>query len=245
MATADLEAHESYLQQIMTLMVSIGGQWSFIGEAWQSQASLWCGRPEEARARAQSSLNREPRANLHTGHGWGQLFLCECSVGHADSALALLDERRDGLPRAGRLNGPGAWQALFKTVEGLALLGEWDRAAELYPLTLEAIATDTVLTMDTSHLLQTLAGIAAAAGQRWDEAQNHFEAALRLADEIPFRSEQAEARYWYARMLVDRNSPGDREKAQDLLDTALALYREIGMPRHAETAEKLLAESSP
>ena len=245
LATADLEAHESYLQQVMILSTSMGGQWSFIIEAWQSQASLWRGRAEEAHARAQSSLNLEPRANLFTGNGWGQLFLCECSVGHADSALALLDERRDGLPRAGRLNGPGAWQALLKTVEGLALLGERDRAAELYPLTMEAIATGTVVTIDASHLLQTLAGIAAAAGRRWDEAQNHFEAALRLADEMPFRSEQAEARYWFAPMLLDRNTAGDREKARELLDTALALYREIGMPTHVEMAEKLLAEPSP
>ena len=245
LATADLEAHESYLQQAMTLVASIGGQWSFIGEAWQSQASLWRGRPEEARARAQISLDHEPRANVITGNGWGQLFLCECSLGYTDDALALLDERRDGLPRAGRLNGPGAWQALFKTVEGLALLGERDRATELYPLTVEAIATDTVITYDAGRLLETVAGIAAAAGRRWDEGQAHFETALRLADEIPFRSEQAEARYWYARMLLDRNASGDREKARDLLDTALALYREIGMPTHVEMAEKLLAESSP
>ena len=150
------------------------------------------------------------------------------------------EERRDGLPRAGRLNGPGAWQALFKTVEGLALLGERDRAAALYPLTVEAIATDTVVTMDASHLLQTLAGIAAAAGRRWDEAQAHYETALGLADKIPFRSEQAEARYWYARLLLDRNAAGDRERARDLLHAALAVYREIGMPKHVETAEKLL-----
>ena len=245
LATADLEAYESCLHQVMILMASIGGHWSFIGEAWQSQASLWRGRPEEAHARAQSSLNHEPRANVHTGHGWGQLLLCECSLGHKDNALALLDEHGHGLPRAGTLNGPGPWQALFKTVEGLALLGERDRAAELYPLTVEAIATDTVVTMDASHLLQTIAGIAATAGRRWDEAQTHYETALGLADKSPFRSEQAEARYWYARMLLDRNAPGDREKARDLLDTALALYREIGMPRHAEMAEKLLAESSP
>ena len=182
---------------------------------------------------------------MFTGNGWGQLFLCECSLGHNNNALALLDERRDGLPRAGTLNGPGPWQALFKTVEGLALLGERDRAAELYPLTVEAIATDTVVTMDASHLLQTIAGIAATAGRRWDEAQTHYDTALGLADKIPFRSEQAEARYWYARMLLDRNASGDREKARDLLDTALALYREIGMPTHVETTEKLLAESSP
>ena len=109
---------------------------------------------------------------------------------------------------------------------------------------MEAIATDTVVTIDASRLLRTIAGIAAAAGRRWEEAQNHFEAALRLAAEIPFRSEQAGARYWYARMLADRDVAGDREKARDLLDTALKVYREIGMPTHVETTEKLLAESS-
>lgn len=245
LATADLEAHESSVQQEMTLSTSMGGHWSFIIETWQSQSSLWRGRPEEALASAQSALDHEVQANVLTGNGWGQLFLCQCSLGYTDSALALLDGRRNGLPSAGRLNGLGAWQALFKTVEGLALLGERERAAELYPLTVEAIATDTVVTMDASHLLETIAGIAAAAGRRWDEAQTHYETALRLADEIPFRSEQAEARYWFARMLVDRNAPGDREKASDLLDTALAVYREIGMPAHVEMSEKLLAESSP
>ncbi len=58
---------------------------------------------------------------------------------------------------------------------------------------LEAIATETVVTMDVSHLLETVAGIAAAAGQQWDAAEAHYQTALRLADEMPFISEQAEA----------------------------------------------------
>ena len=47
--------------------------------------------------------------------------------------------------------------------------------------------------MDVSHLLETVAGIAAAAGQQWDAAEAHYQTALRLADEMPFISEQAEA----------------------------------------------------
>jgi tetratricopeptide (TPR) repeat protein len=96
--------------------------------------------------------------------------------------------------------------------------------------------------MDVSHLLEIVAGIAAAAGQQWDAAEAHYQTALRLADEMPFISEQAEARYWYARMLVDRDAPGDRERARDLLDTALTVYRRIGMPWHIERAEALSAE---
>jgi hypothetical protein len=35
----------------------------------------------------------------------------------------------------------------------------------------------------------------------------------------------------YARMLLARAGPGDRERAQELLDAALATYRELGMER--------------
>ncbi len=37
-------------------------------------------------------------------------------------------------------------------------------------------------------------------------------------------------------------APGDRDKAFRLLTEAVALYREIGMPKHIRMAEALLAE---
>ncbi len=100
------------------------------------------------------------------------------------------------------------------------------------------------MTFEVSHLLETIAGIAAAAGRKWDAAETHYQTAVRLADEMPFVSEQAEARYWYARMLVDHDSPGDRVRAGELLHRALEVYRKIGMPWHVERAEKLVAEAS-
>ena len=129
-------------------------------------------------------------------------------------------------------------------VEGLATLGERDRAAELYPLMLEAIATETVVMQECNHLVETVAGIAAAAGRQWDTGQTHYQTALRLTDEMPFISEQAEARYWCARMLEDRNASSDRQRAREPLEAALAVYRKIGMPWHVERAEALAAESS-
>jgi hypothetical protein len=56
-------------------------------------------------------------------------------------------------------------------IEGLAVLREADAAAELYPLTLEAIETGTVVSWVGHHLLQTVAGMAAAAGGRWEQAE--------------------------------------------------------------------------
>jgi hypothetical protein len=42
-------------------------------------------------------------------------------------------------------------------------------------------------------------------------------------------------------MLIDRAAPGDREKAQMLLREALESYQRIGMPRHVDLTQTLLA----
>ena len=44
-------------------------------------------------------------------------------------------------------------------------------------------------------------------------------------------------------MLLDRDGPGDRDKARQLLTEAIAMYRQIGMPKHVEMAEALLREA--
>jgi len=41
-------------------------------------------------------------------------------------------------------------------------------------------------------------------------------------------------------VLIERNNPGDEEKAKELLTEATATYRELGMPKHLEMAEALL-----
>ena len=156
--------------------------------------------------------------------------------------MAMLAQGRGSLPRRGQVNTTGAWIMLEAVIEGLAVLGELDEAAKLYPLALEAIDTGALIPRYECRLLQAVAGIAAAAGGEWEKSVEHYEAVLRLAYELPFKMEQPEVRRWYARMLIDRNSPGDRDKARELLTEAIAMYREIGMPKHVEMAEALLGE---
>lgn len=97
------------------------------------------------------------------------------------------------------------------------------------------------MSFDASHLLDTVAGIAAAAGRQWTVAEDHYPAALRLADHMPFIGEQADARYWYACMLLDRATPEDRRHAHELLGKALAIYKKLGMPWHVTRAEGLVS----
>ena len=129
---------------------------------------------------------------------------------------------------------------LLAVVEGLAVLGEREEAAKLYPLVEEAIDTRALLDAMGLGLLQAVAGMAAGAGGQWEKAEEHYRTALRQAHELPYKIEQPEVRRWYARMLMDRDGPGDHEKARELLEEAVVMYRRIGMPKHVETAEALL-----
>ena len=78
LATANLDAHDADLHQLLTIAIAAGGAWAYAVEAWQAQARLWRGRLEDARERAAESIGHEPQENVHTGHGWAELFLCEC-----------------------------------------------------------------------------------------------------------------------------------------------------------------------
>ena len=124
-------------------------------------------------------------------------------------------------------------------MEGLAVLGEHERAAELYPLTLEPAARSTLVSAGLLSLAP--AAIAAAAGQHWEVAEQHFEEAVHQADEMPHKLEQARIRYWHASMLVDRNGPGDCDKARQLVGHAITGFRQIGMPIYLTRAEELAA----
>ena len=129
---------------------------------------------------------------------------------------------------------------LFGVIEGLAVLGEREAVAELYPLALDAIETGAVVSFHSHYLLQRVAGIAATGGPQWEQAEIHYQTAFKQAHEIPFRSEQPEVRRWYAQMLLDRNGPGDRDKARTMLGEAVEMYETIGMPRHLEMAREML-----
>ena len=235
MTTADLDQLEVHAERL----VSLGTPFVSMLETWRVFGPLWRGDWAEARDRAQTAASREA-PGMGVGFCWSVFFLCECFLGHKETALVGLEERRGGLPSPGRSNTAGAWSMLLGVVEGLAIVGEREAAAELYPLVLDAVGTGLVVSWTPHTLLQTVAGIAAASGSRWEEAETHHRMALRQAHDMPFRSQQPEVRRWYAQMLLDRNGPGDRDTARTLLGEAVETYRAIGMPRHLALAGGML-----
>ena len=71
----------------------------------------------------------------------------------------------------------------------------------------------------------------------WEDAGRHFEDALTFDEKIGARPWLARSQYEYAWMLQERNRPGDREKAQELVNQALATFEELGMKKDVVVME--------
>jgi tetratricopeptide (TPR) repeat protein len=261
--TGDIDRFEEFARADLELCRSADMPWVSNTYTYLGLAHFWRGRWDQALESFREAARLEPPGML-AGFDWAGLFMCQGYMDDKDAALAALEERREGLPRPGRANTLGAWAMLFAAVEGLAVLGEREEAAKLYPLVLEGVNSGALVGLRWG-LFQSLAGMAAAAGGQWEKAEEHYQTALRQAHEIPVVIEQPEVRRWYARMLIDRarserpeparpehsrrvegrpsrSSGADLEKAHQLLTEALAMYRQIGMPKHVEMAEALLSE---
>jgi DNA-binding CsgD family transcriptional regulator/tetratricopeptide (TPR) repeat protein len=79
-------------------------------------------------------------------------------------------------------------------------------------------------------------GELAGALERWHEAERHFERALDMNRSIGARPWLALTQERYARVLGRRGASGDRERAEGLLQKALATAEEIGMAGLAPVA---------
>jgi class 3 adenylate cyclase/tetratricopeptide (TPR) repeat protein len=240
MVAGDIERFEEFAKADVELCRRTGFPWISNAYTYLGYVHFWRGEWGKALAHFQEAANLEPPWFL-AGFDWGALFLGKAYVGDRDSAFAVLEQSREKLPLPGRANMYGTWEMLSAAVEGLAVLGEREKAAKLYPLVLDAVDTGAVVVW-YSRLLHAVAGMAAAAGEDWEKAEEHYQTALRQAHEIPVVIAQPEVRRWYAHMLIDRDAPGDGEKARELLTEAVAMYRRIGMPKHVEMAEATLGE---
>jgi tetratricopeptide (TPR) repeat protein len=241
---ADLAKLEAGLRQVSEY--GQRAQFAFSEVSSEVQLSLvdfFRGNWGSALLHAQAACRPEEGAFIADGFGVGMLFRQMAYAGEHDGALAILDEKRGWLPLSGQPNTIGSWLMLPLVIEGLAMLGEQSQAAQLYALARELVGTGAVTLWPIFRSTQTIAGIAAAAARQWEAAEDHFQVAMQQAESFPHLLEQAEIRRFHAMMLIDRGAPGDRKKAQTLLREALESYTKIGMPRHLEMTQTLLAHA--
>jgi tetratricopeptide (TPR) repeat protein len=124
--------------------------------------------------------------------------------------------------------------------ETCAMLRDTARAAPLYELllpyaSLNATAAPELALGSTSRPL----GIVATLLGRLEDAARHFEEALRMNETMGARPWLAHTQEEYARMLLRRNAPADRERAEELVARAQATYLELGMQDDAAKAAAL------
>ena len=215
------------------------GALGWMGHLYVGSAVFWQGRWDRALASLDHALQQDPWPYMEP-LVWGQLMVHRAYAGDPDT-LSLCADRLRRLPAS---PGPillGHVGTVLGATEALAVIGERDRAHTLYPWTLELMKGGMVMPAGMMLTLnETSAGIAAACGAQWETAERHHQAALRQADEMPNKIEQPHTRRWYARMRIDREGPGDKEKARRLLDEAIEMYGTLGMPRHLEMAKETL-----
>jgi hypothetical protein len=124
----------------------------------------------------------------------------------------------------------------------LTVLYEDEQAAALYDTIVELGTTGSLMRSWDYRLVATLQGMSAACRRDCDRAEAHFEDALRIARGVPMRLEEPEACRFYARMLVARAGPGDRDRARDLLGRAADGYVALEMSRHEEMVRAALID---
>jgi tetratricopeptide (TPR) repeat protein len=119
---------------------------------------------------------------------------------------------------------------MSRLCEVVSFLGDSQRAAILYDLVLPyADRCTTSGSTNCRGSVSRLLGLLATLLSRYEDAEKHFERALEMNARIRARVWVAHTQHDYARMLVARSAPGDREKAAKFAAEALATAREVGM----------------
>ena len=230
----ELDAARQAAEDSRSFAASIATPWLYLDDLLIGVVEHHLGRPQEAVARMRAALAAEP-PTFWSGISRSYLFYVLAFDRDPDAAT-VIDDAPLRLPVPGQAATLGTWMALAPLVRGLMHLDRRDQAAALHPA-LEALAASG-LVMHFS-LTRTNAGIAAAAAGEWAIAEKHYRAALTQAETLGLRVAAADAREWYARMLLARSQPDDRARASALFAEAVARYDALGMTAFAERARRL------
>lgn len=235
--TGDLARWQAFAAADLELLSELGSGWTGNAHSYIALGMFWRGDWETALEHAEQAAALELE-DAWAGADHAALLLLRAYRGESEAVRRLLRRVSRSLPLPGVVNRSGTWELLPAAIEALAVIGDRHAAAELYDAAADAANGPAVIRYWTKTLPHTSAGIAAACGERWESADAHFLSALRQAEEIPNRVDQAEARRWFAWMLLSRDQPGDRERARELVAEARHRYGEMGMEKHRELASR-------
>jgi tetratricopeptide (TPR) repeat protein len=242
---ADLGALDRTIAEILERNRSANAPLFLSGAlAQMSLVKFFAGSRDTARSLAQEARSTE-LPGAFDGLSLAALIRAAPYSDARQNVFNLLTEARPRLPKPDHPNPIGSWALLTAAVEGWAMIGERERAAELYPLVQPLLDAGVVCLSFVCRFPETVAGIAAGAAGEWAAAEGHFLTALQQAESSPHRLEQAEVHRFHAVMMLERGESGDVARAREMLTAALDTYQRIGMPRHCDLTRALLARTNP
>ncbi|HEY6687705.1 MAG TPA: AAA family ATPase [Propionibacteriaceae bacterium] len=238
----DLPLVEALGPQILDVGERGGLPWRYVGHIYLGLAAHWRGDSERAEAELRNAIELEPPGAI--GGQSGSLLAWHLAhEGRAGEVMELFEAARPIMPRLDRASGIGSWNSMFAFVEALYLCGLYEEAAALSPLVEGVLGQGRSWITFDGRLVETRAGIAAAAARHWEEAERYFAIAREVAAQTSNRLELADLDRLHARMLLDCGGPGNDARAAEMLERALAAYRDFGMPAYAADAERLRGQA--
>jgi DNA-binding NarL/FixJ family response regulator len=203
-------------------------------QAWDAEASrlfaLFVLRREQGRL---DELEQEIRRALVTHPGYRSLrcvlLMALLDMGREDEAGVLFDQLAED--EFAMFPKDNEWLfAMTLLGQAADMLDDDARASVLYQqlLPYEDLFALAGSEVSLGPVALTLGNLAARLGQS-EEAAAHFERALALALQAQARPWLAHTYHSHAAFLAARNNPGDRDKAIEMLATALEISDEIGM----------------
>jgi tetratricopeptide (TPR) repeat protein len=203
----------------------------------KSYVAMEQGRLDEARALWASTLENEEMRLMAVAAGAG----IEAEAGNTELASKFLDHYFEEALRRFPVN-PLRWSGLCFISQVVTALDRSDLAAPLYEALMpgRGLLCHAAVAGVSGDVDRQLAIMATLVGN-YDAAEQHFTEALEVEGRMLAPRLQARTKYWYARMLLKRDGPGDRSHAQQLLASSLAIASELGLAKVAEDARTLLA----
>ncbi len=197
--------------------------------------------------RAQGRLEEHEETIRRSVHEYPALLRFRCALAHLYAELGHKREARAAFDDVlshdlGREYLDAEWLFSMSLLpDPCAFLGDSDGASTLYSLLLpyEERYAEAPVEAIFGSIARGL-GVLATALHRLEDAERHFELAIEMEQGMGARPWLAHAQHDFAAMLGARAGPGDAQRASQLLDAAIAGYRELGMETWAERAPALL-----
>jgi tetratricopeptide (TPR) repeat protein len=192
--------------------------------------------------RVQAHLGRSLEAIEHKLHGlqgvgmWGfneQLCFVLAQLGRKEEALEILESNVVKRPSIGTIEDETPTSMDILLLEASILLGH-RQSTELMLKRFRGGVLYTSGLIYPTCIPRHLAG-AAALLERYDEAREHYQEAIRVCTEMRFRPELALSRLQLAELLLD-HYPDEKKEALEHLDFAIKEFREMKMQPSLERA---------